>query len=137
MIRDRAEFDKDLPAGFDGVFDWDVFKQMGCWGDTRIEPMDFDGVVERHRHYLVFETKQNGASVPLGQSITLENLHVAKSFTVVKIWPKSPPFERMEIITQLGTLHEVNGHDEIVKVIKRWFISADEKKLDKIYNRSR
>ena len=130
MIRDRDEFDKDLPAGFDGVFDWDVFKQAGCFGDTKIEPMDFDGVVDRNKHYLVFETKNNGAEIPTGQRITLENLHIAKTFTVIKIWPKSPPFERMEMITAKGHSYEYHGHEKIIEVIRRWYIAADKGMLN-------
>ena len=69
MIRDEEEFNKSLPAGYDGKFDWDVFKQHGCFGDTKIEPMDFDGVVERHKHYLIFETKKEGQRIPQGQRL--------------------------------------------------------------------
>lgn len=128
MIHNEDNFNADLPAGYDGRFDWDVFKKSKCFGDTKIEPMDFDGVVERRMHYLVFESKDLGKSVPLGQSITLNNLRVAKSFTVVTIWPKSPPFKKMEIAYQNGTRQEISGHDNIIGKIKAWYQWADRSK---------
>lgn len=125
MIYNEDNFNDNLPAGYDGKFDWDVFKQSGCFGDTRIEPMDFDGVVERKKHYLIFETKDRGKEIPKGQEITLSNLNVAKSFTVVMLWPKAPPFETMEIRYHTGKAITVNGHDEIIDKIKSWFSWAD------------
>lgn len=124
MIRDEDEFNLNLPAGYDGKFDWDVFKEEGCWGDTKIEPMDFDGVVERHNHYLVFETKKNGATIPLGQELTLEHLQNPKDFTVIKLWPKHPPFEKA-VINYKGETRVVLGHEKIIEQIKRWFYFAN------------
>lgn len=125
MIHNEDNFNKTLPAGYDGRFDWDVFKEAGCFGDTKIEPMDFDGVVERNKHYLVFETKDEGKSVPTGQEITLSNLNDAQSFTVVFLWPKSPPFQTMEVRYRGGKVVTVKGHDEIMAKIGAWFCWAD------------
>ena len=125
MIYNEENFNKNLPAGYDGKFDWDIFKESGCFGDTRIEPMDFDGVVERNKHYLVFETKDQGKELPKGQEITLSNLNEAKSFTVVLLWPKAPPFDTMEIRYHSGPVVTVKGHDDIVKKIAAWFSWAD------------
>jgi hypothetical protein len=125
MIYNESNFKADLPAGYDGRFDWDVFKSSKCFGETKIEPMDFDGVVERKQNYLIFESKDLGKCVPKGQSITLNNLRVAKSFTVVTIWPKSPPFHKMDILYQSGALQEILGHDNIIEKIKSWYLWAD------------
>lgn len=40
---------------------------------TKIKPMDFDAVVERKGHKLVFETKAPGTPLQVGQVITLTN----------------------------------------------------------------
>ena len=76
------KFKKSLGAGFDGVFNWKWTE--GCFGDTKIKPMDFDGVVERYGNYLIFETKDIGKPISLGQLITLNNLRNGK----MKSYPK-------------------------------------------------
>ena len=128
MIHSEDNFNKNLPAGYDGYFDWDFFKEAGCWGNTKIEPMDFDGVVERHHHYLIFETKDEGIDVPLGQSITLDHLRNAKSFTVLTLWPKTPPFRKMELKHDNGKIEIIEGHQQIIQRVKDWYIFADRKK---------
>ena len=55
------KFKQSLAAGFDGCFDWSWTD--GCFGKTRIKPMDFDGVVERKGNLLVFESKDLGIKV--------------------------------------------------------------------------
>ena len=65
-------FEKSPPCGFDGVFDWSWTE--GCFGETSITPMDFDGVVERKGHFIIFETKKRGVVVPKGQLYTFESL---------------------------------------------------------------
>ena len=70
-IRHRDSFEHGLPAGYDGEFDWDFLKQ--CWAGS-IDPTDIDAMVERKGHFLLFETKDNGKKVPLGQKIALARL---------------------------------------------------------------
>ncbi len=130
MIRDEKEFSKNLPANYDGKFEWDIFAKRGCFGNTKIQPMDFDGVVERNKNYLIFETKKNGAVIPRGQQITLNNLTVAKSFTVAKIWPKEPPFEKLTLIYPNRKIKEITGYENIISMIKRWYQAADEGSIE-------
>lgn len=59
-IKHHATFERSLPIGFDGVFDWSW--TQGHLGQGKITPMDFDGVVERKGNFIVFETK-GGASL--------------------------------------------------------------------------
>jgi len=68
----ETNFNKDKPAGFDGIFSWDFLKP--AFQGTKIEPMDLDAVVERNGHVLVFETKDSGKEIPYGQKITLKTL---------------------------------------------------------------
>lgn len=127
MIYSPENFNANLPAGFDGQFDWDIFKESGCWGNGKINLMDFDGVVERNNHFIVFETKDDGKSVSTGQKITLDSLRFAKTFTVVYLWPKYPPFKKMEIQFHNGKTQIIEGHDEIIKKIKSWYEYANNK----------
>lgn len=41
-IKHHATFERSLPIGFDGVFDWSW--TQGHLGQGKITPMDFDGV---------------------------------------------------------------------------------------------
>ena len=69
MIKHPDKFSSWLPALFDGQFHWEFLKP--AFGDTRIEPMDFDAVVERRGKMLILETKQPGVDILLGQALTL------------------------------------------------------------------
>ncbi len=122
-IKNPDAFNKKLPSGFDGVFDWSFTK--GCFGNTKIEPMDFDGVVERFGHYLIFETKEIGKSILKGQEITLCNLQNPKSFTVIKIWGKSSP-EYCTLIYPNGKEQEFVGQEDIRQRICDWFDKVDK-----------
>lgn len=88
-IKHPETFLKSPAAGFDGVFDWSFTD--GCFGKTKITPMDFDGVVERNGNFLVFETKAVGVPVPKGQMITYKTAHKLGCFTVVFIEGKQTP----------------------------------------------
>jgi len=118
-------FDKSKPAGFNGIFDWSWTK--GCFGNTNIKPMDFDAVVERFRHYLVMESKEEGKEIPQGQLITLNNLYIAKDFHVMKIWGK---YEPKEFIIRYPTGKEkiYHGVDSARNFVIWWFEKANKNK---------
>ncbi len=125
-IHHPAAFNRNLAAGFDGIFNWSW--TQGCFGDTIITPMDFDGVVERRQHFLVFETKEPGVEISQGQLITLDSLMKPKSFFVMKIWGKNVP---MRFETQFSWVNGTiaSGYGEGVemarKIVKGWFLWAD------------
>ena len=87
MIRHPKRFASWLPALFDGEFQWDFL--LPAWKGTKIQPMDFDAVIERRGHVLIFETKVPGKSVDLGQQITLTD-QWRKGATVMQLVGKSP-----------------------------------------------
>src|SRR5574343_364800 len=111
-------------SGFDGVYDWSWAE--GCYGDTEISPMDFDGVVERKSHFLVYETKDVGKPIPGGQLITLRNLFMLGRFSIFYVWGKtrfdhgvfiSPWHDKPVEVTKIGIAR---------KVVARWFELADQ-----------
>ena len=85
-IHSPRQFASRRPAGFDGIFDWDFL--IGAFGPS-IEPMDFDAVVERYGHFLVFETKDQGVPVPEGQRICLRAFARRPKNTVVIVTGKT------------------------------------------------
>lgn len=88
-IKHPSTFLNSPAAGYDGVFDWTW--TQGCFGQTKITPMDFDGVVERKGNFIVFETKGAGVPVPKGQEYTLERAHSLGVFTIVFVAGKEQP----------------------------------------------
>ena len=88
MIHSRKRFEEWMPAHFDGEFAWDFLKS--AFYDSKIMPMDFDAVVERRGHFLVFETKAAGKNIDKGQSITLTTAWRDKGSTVVHVEGKTP-----------------------------------------------
>lgn len=128
-IRNPEAFDSSPAAGFDGIFDWRWTE--GCFGATKIAPMDFDGVVERRCHYLVMETKDEGKAIPTGQLITLDNLATPRSFLVMKIWGKTMPMSYRWKHTLIdGTVlsqGEGYGHDNAINLVAGWYRWANGK----------
>lgn len=111
--------------GFDGVFDWgwviDGIRAVDP--ASRILPTDFDGVVERHSHYLIFETKDNGVPITKGQGWALERLRIARSFTVMKVWGKRNP-EKITMVFPDGHQRDFSG-SRGTELVKWWYTKAD------------
>jgi len=119
-------FNRALPAGFDGLFDWDFL--LPAFQGTRITPMDLDAVVERNGQFLVFETKENGAPIPVGQTITLERL-VLKGITVIVLRGKTAAeingFDVWKLRRgEVWKRHIPGTADELVAKVREWFIWA-------------
>jgi len=128
-IRHPMAFRESAAAGFDGVFDWAWMD--GCFGKTNITPMDFDGVVERKRQFLLFETKNTGVELPKGQLICLENLWKKGDWTVVTVWGKKTPetwevwFPWREGERQPKIIKGV-GVESLRQFVARWYEWADK-----------
>lgn len=88
-IKHHATFERSLPVGFDGAFDWSW--TQGHLGNGKITPMDFDGVVERKGNFIVFETKGAMVPIPRGQLMTLEAAYRLGVFTILLIEGKTTP----------------------------------------------
>lgn len=121
-IKNEKAFQESTPPGFDGIFDWSWV--MGCFGDTKIMPMDIDGIVERKGNFLIFETKRNGIPVPKGQMITLNRLVEVGKMTVMIIYGKKLP-ERFTIIYPNGVKKDYIGLEKAKERVASWFKYAD------------
>ncbi len=124
-IRNPAGFLRSPAAGFDGVFDW-AWTQ-GCFGETRITPMDFDGVVERHGQLLIFETKDIGVPVKQGQLITLRAAHAKGGTTVMIIHGKRGPERSHCWYPDSRLTADLTGEDEARAFVARWYRWADRR----------
>jgi len=122
-IYNQDAFLRSPAAGADGVFDWSWTR--GCFGTTRIAPMDIDAVVERHRQFLIFETKNVGVQIPQGQLRTLMELHGTGVVTVLIIHGKQTPERSVGWYPNSTRKIELIGADEARAFVTRWFLWAD------------
>jgi len=127
---DEAQWHIECPycgkiIGFDGIFNWGW--TQGCFGETKITPMDFDGVVERHKHYLIFETKNEDVKISKGQNLCLSNLRKAESFTIIKIWGKENPVKMIiDFHDEKYKSIELYNINQMRDYISRWYKWADK-----------
>lgn len=142
MIKDEKAFEENPPAGYDGFFDWDFLKQ--AFPRPKLEPMDFDCVIERNGRFLVFETKVPGQVIPEGQRITLATA-VATGFCRVifletkqgheirrwQVWrlvePGHPPGDGVVVRRWF-----IGSAQDLVGYVERWFQWASKKRRPKI-----
>jgi len=119
-IRNPERFNEAKPAGFDGVFDWKW--TQGCFGDTKISPMDLDGIVERRGYFFIFETKDVGVPLPTGQKITLNSLHKALSpkCAIMVVYGKLT-FESAKMKWLDSEWYDIRTVEEARRYIKEWF----------------
>jgi hypothetical protein len=123
-IKHPDGFARSPSAGFDGVFDWSWTD--GCFGDTRISPMDFDGVIERKGNFLVFETKNLGVPVPKGQLITLKTAHALGCFTVMLIHGKTEPKSTEIWLPGSAKKQLLIGKEAAMQKVAAWYLWADQ-----------
>jgi hypothetical protein len=124
MIRNPAEFERAKPAGYDGLFCWDFLK--GAFG-PKIEPMDFDGVVERRGHFLVFETKRDSVEMSLGSEITFAALLKSPRWTVILCEKHPDDIQGWTVWTRAGQQHYRGDSRALYEWCAQWFrsVSAD------------
>lgn len=101
MIHSADKFNDSLPAGFDGLFDWD--KLIPCFGNEGVSFTDIDAVVERNARFLFVETKRAGVPVPMGQTILLNTLHQEGNKTIMII--KMYGDKNIEHVAEFGVLY--------------------------------
>ena len=124
-IKRPDTFNRAAPAGYDGVFDWTW--TQGCFGDTKIKPMDVDAIVERKGQFLVFETKNIGVPIPAGQMFTLEALHRLDVFTILIIYGKLYP-ETCDIwYPKCSKVGKLEGTEAAHEFVCKWFAWADNR----------
>lgn len=129
-IKHPDTFLKTPSAGFDGVFDWSF--TAGCFGNGKITPMDFDGVIERKGNFLVFETKAVGVPVPQGQIYTFESFYRLGVATIVFIEGKTSP-ELAKVWCQPGFKggvkmgnHKPVNSERLSKFCSEWYEFANK-----------
>lgn len=139
-IKHHETFVRSPSAGFDGVFDWTW--TQGHFGEGKITPMDFDGVVERKGNFIVFETKGVNVPVPKGQLITLDAAYNLGVFTILFIEGKADP-EAAKCWFQNGFYggrrmeeHRPTNREKLGNFVGKWYEFADANPVKSTRNNS-
>ena len=139
-IKHPDTFNNSPACGFDGVFDLSF--TQGCFGEGKITPMDFDGVVERKGNFLLFETKCVGVPIPKGQLYTLEAPYKLNCFTIVMIEGKDV-VESAKVWCQPGFNkgakmkdHAPATPERMSKFCHDWFEYANKNRFDQVVDAS-
>jgi hypothetical protein len=122
-IRNRDKF-------FEEHWDWGFLKEAGCFGDTKIEPTDIDGITERKGNFLFIECKSPGVPMNLGQTILHKALVATGVFTVIRLWgnAKTLNVTEIEVLSPWGNIEKKKTTtDFAIEVVKRWFARANKK----------
>jgi hypothetical protein len=125
---------ENVRAYMDGVWDWGVLD--GCFGATKIKPMDVDGLIERKGKFLMLEAKAPGVAVPQGQQI-LHEAWVKRGDSVLVVWGQKNQPERMQLFSPRhpfpdGMVYENADVRKFVEVVAAWFAWADTGNCPKV-----
>lgn len=121
-IRDRDKF-------FAEHWDWGFLREHKCFGETRIEPTDIDGIVERCGLFLFIECKSPGVPIGTGQDIMHKALVNTGVVTVVRLWgnAENHVVTEIEVLSRLGDVAKRRADlSYFILVVKRWFLLAEE-----------
>lgn len=67
-------------------WDWGFLKAAGCFGTSRIEPTDVDGMTESKGYCILIEAKKPNVPIKQGQQILQTALINTGVFSVVNMW---------------------------------------------------
>jgi len=90
-----------------------------------VAPMDIDSILERNGHFLVMEYKPEGASIGMGQRITLKQM-VRKGFDVWVVWGNGPI--EVGAMDKYGDVKFVDkmSREKLAERAVEWFNQADK-----------
>lgn len=110
-----------------GLVDWSALN--GCFGTTKISPMDLDGIVviphrimgivERRGKFLVLEKKTSAEDHPsLGEVYTFDALKKVGLFSILVFWPSEWTPTGMY---WWGTAVQPTNYEGFREIVSAWF----------------
>lgn len=105
----------------ESAWDWGILK--GCFGTSKIEPTDIDGLVERNGRFLVLEAKKPGVRIKQGQIITFNALRNTGLFTIVIVWGENSNPQEM-LVMYPPPLQPKQGKatlEDLRRVVRWWY----------------
>lgn len=114
---------QDAEAYVRNLWDWKILN--GCFGSTRIVPMDIDGAVERNGYFLFIETKEPGVPLKRGQEIFYTALAKKQGITVFLVWGAPAVPAQIQAFARNGAsdLQDCDL-DKLRRWVSRWFTLA-------------
>lgn len=113
-----------------GIWDWSILD--GCFGETHIKPTDIDGLVERNECFLILETKQPGAQLPLGQERMFRALVKRAGAVVIVVWGERNRPERLRVFSQKHPdgkeIEDTKDGARLRLYVSAWFKRANERR---------
>ena len=109
------------------LWGWDILK--GCFGTTKIRPMDIDGMVERNGHFLFLEGSREWAKTE-AQLLALRRLAEGPKTSTVARFSGQPPgtVERLRVMGKFDREAGPATTDELRRVVSEWYAYADSHK---------
>jgi len=110
-------------------WDWGFFRDAGCFGKTKIEPTDIDGLTERKGNYFFLEAKSPGVPINKGQEILHKSLVRTGAVTVVRFWGHAPTLTvvEIEVLSPFGNIPKKPANlNYLIEVGRHWFEKADK-----------
>lgn len=104
------------------LWDWAILD--GCFGQSRIRPMDIDGYIERYGRKLFIETKAPGVKLSPAQFMALHSL-VDDGHAVLILWGHRDQPERIRLMTPRCDFTEDGNLDRVREIVNAWFQWAD------------
>lgn len=93
-----------------------------AFAPSRVRVSDVDGIVERHGHFLVLESKPSRSGLSEGQAILLRELSDL-GFLVLVVWG---PAEEIFWAQIVGFTQRMNATDKTVcRIVEAWFGEAN------------
>lgn len=111
-------------AYLNGIWDWGIL--AGCFGDTKIEPTDIDGNVNRHGRWLQLEAKGPDVPIPRGQQIDFEEKRRTGLFTIIVVWGERNQPQRAQVYHSRGVTEPFDCNlEQFRRLVSRWFAYAN------------
>nr|AGC72350.1 single-stranded DNA-binding protein [uncultured bacterium A1Q1_fos_2004] len=106
-----------------GVWDWAILD--GCFGDSKIKPMDIDGYIERRGHKFFLECKAPGVEPSYAQYTALRSL-VSDGHAVMMLWGRRDQPEKLRLMAgKCDRVEEDIDLGRVRQIISDWYQWAD------------
>jgi hypothetical protein len=117
------------------MWNWAVLR--GCFGKTRIEPTDIDGLVERRGYFLTLETKLPNVPVKQGQDLMFRARVRTGKDTVVVVWGHPGKPQKARIYATNGVSRDFPCNMTVLReLVSRWYAAADKQLSFRVHSSS-
>lgn len=114
---------------FEEHWDWGFLKAAGCFGTTKIEPTDVDGMTERNGYFILIEAKSPDVPIKQGQKYLQAALIDTGVFTVANMWgtARTQSVHELEVLQShlFRYTRKPATLDDLIALHARWFAKVE------------